>query len=145
MSHTALKTLIDSEPLNAAKTDAEVLTWLNEDVTSYADVPWLDYAIWLSGNGGVSKMQNEVNNASQEIANGCQLGLAILNAGQPLSLSRTEVRTDLGVLVGAGKPFTTDERDALLAVSAEAKARWLTVMRNMDDVSKLHHIAEVRA
>ena len=111
---TTLKELIDSEPLNAARTDQEVLDWCNELQTIWIDVPWLEYAIWLSGIDGVGRLEDNKDHATLAVRSACQMGLAVLNGGQPLSLTRSEVRTGMNKLVT--DVFTAAERDTLLAV-----------------------------
>ena len=43
---TALKALIATEPLNAGRTDEEVLAWCNEPVTVSKDITFNDLTIW---------------------------------------------------------------------------------------------------
>jgi len=134
-------------------TDAAVLTWLNQTVTVWIDVPWLEYAIWLDSVDGYALLEDAkagilpadippaaTATKSQRAAAG--LALAIVNAGQDLAASRTEVRASMGKLIP--DVFSTTARDALLAMAQKGVTRL-----EANDVSWLgavliEDIAEVR-
>ena len=51
MDYQTLKTLIDSEPLNAGRSDQEVLDWLNEPSGQFRNVPLTDIYRIIMLNG----------------------------------------------------------------------------------------------
>tara|TARA_R110000772_G_scaffold51809_6_gene118886 strand:+ start:5117 stop:5566 length:450 start_codon:yes stop_codon:yes gene_type:complete len=120
---TPLKTFIDAEPANAALDDAARLVWLEASQDEWVDVVWLEYAIWLSGNDGVDKMTLGLDSVDQPVRSACQLGLTVLNAGQSLALSRSEIRSSLSK-IDNGVIFTNVERDVLLAQATAQVPRW---------------------
>ncbi len=147
----ALKTLIDSEPGNASATDAVVLAWLHADVVVPEDVDWPNYMLWLSDTGGLLKLKDAEADVGLDagIRNAAGLAVVAAQAGQPLSLSRTEVRAALGPLIGP--VFTTAERDALLALSDTNVPRWRLSAplklngRLLPDGPGMAHVIEARS
>lgn len=135
-------------------TDAVVLTWLDKEVTVWVDLPWLEYAIWLDSVDGYALLEDckagtiadgSAATKAQRAAAG--LALAIVNAGQDLITTRTEVRASFVKLVPA--VFSEIARDALLALAQKTVQRWETQNQfpravNMGDFSKLFHIGGVR-
>lgn len=116
-----LKELIDSEAANATRTDAEVLAWLNESVTAYVDIAWLDLGMWVAkhnlrpslitaatATGGTAALRT----AAQHI-------LDCIAAGQPLYASDERVREVIGTAMPAGAA-----RDDLVAMATTQKTRW---------------------
>jgi len=114
-------------------TDAAVLTWLNAAVTIWVDVPWLEYAIWLDSVDGYALLEDAkagilpsdippAATATKRQRAAAGLALAIVNAGQDLAASRTEVRASMGKLIP--DVFTTPARDALLALAQQDVPRW---------------------
>ncbi len=146
-----LTTLINSEPTNAAKSDAEVLTWLREGVVVPKDVPWLDLLLWLSDTDGLRKLKDaeEKTQNSAAIRNAAGLLLVVAQAGQPLSLSLTAVRQALVPLIGP--VFTTAQKDALLALSDKTVERWTLSAplelngRSLPDGPGIAHVIEARS
>lgn len=124
MNLQQLKTLIDSEPLNAARSDADVLAWLNETQTVQGDVSWTDYMLWLSETSGVVKLRTAAASGSADaIKNAGELALIVAQSGQPLFVSRADVRASLAPLISGGV-FSAGERDSLLAKGALTPTRW---------------------
>lgn len=145
MNHATLRTLIQPR-IDAGDTDAQILAWLHEPVTVARDVEWTDYMLWLSSTGGLKKLKDAEADAVQSdaVRNAAGLALVVAQAGQPISLSRPDVRAALAPLVGP--VFTVAEKDALLALSDVTMERWETwPLGRHDDTSWLDHIAKARA
>lgn len=134
-----LAELIASEPANAGRTDAEVLAWLNGTVPVFRDVSWLDLSMWIAENDLRQVIASRVGDADAATSTAAQHIVDCIVAGQPLAASDFRVRTTIAKAMPAGAA-----RDALLALATTQTTRWSTVMREMDDASKLYYIAEAR-
>lgn len=145
METQALKYAIDSEPANAGRTDAEVLTWLKESVYVYSDVPWESFALWTARYNGVIKMEAaKSSGGTVDIKRAAATGLLVLTAGKDLKLSILEVRELMGNLVP--NTFSVAEKDDLIAFSKSTVQRLESYgFPTIDDGSWLQHIAEARA
>jgi len=127
----ALKALIDTEPLNAARTDQEVLDWLNESVTVQTDIDYNTWMVWASEEGIARKIKAAI--ADEETTPGTWTAPvyndvltvnALIQSGGDISLSRDDVRTIVATISGAGLPLTPANKNALLAKSDELQPRW---------------------
>ena len=134
-----LAELIATMPNEGAASDAEVLAWLDGDVTVYVDVNWLDLSMWVAGNGYRPTLIAAAASGTDARKTAAQHILDCISAGQPLYASDARVRTALAAAIPAGAA-----RDALLALASETKSRWATVMSEMDDPSKLFWIGVAR-
>ncbi len=145
MRYQALKTLIDSDPANAGKTDAEVLTWVLDTDPSppFNDVEWRDYLVWLGEVDGLEKLEAAIadGGATQATKAGARLALVIANSGEPLLLSDSRVRSLLAKVVPS--VFTAAERNTLLAASQGTPTRWEVAGLGRAPVES--HIAVARA
>lgn len=118
MDYVALKTLIDSEPLNAARNDAEVLAWLNESVSTFKDVEWIDFSMWISEFDLRSQIENAITSGTDAARTAATFFVDTLRAGQPLYSSRADVRTTIAKGIPAGAA-----RDALVALATTSVSR----------------------
>jgi hypothetical protein len=146
MNYIVLKALMDSDPANAGKTDADVHAWLLEPDPNprYQDVEWLDYMVWLGDVDGMERLDAAISagSSSEETKGASRLALTIAQAGQDLALSDARVRSLLAKVVPS--VFTTAERDQLLAMgTVETATRWASagVEREPDVI----HVTNVRA
>jgi hypothetical protein len=115
-----LKTLIDSEPLNADKTDAEVETWVNELVPTDVDVSWTDLTVWATTHDTINKLEAAKSTGTpdkRKLANGA---LLLINTGRDLSSSRPDVKALVGAM---GAILDPDELTALTALTTAQKPR----------------------
>ncbi len=153
MNYQKLKDLIDTEPLNAARTDAEVLSWLQEDVTVQKGITYQDLIVWSSAEGIARKIKAAI--ASEEatpgtwtnpVYNDVLVLQTLLSSGGDLDLSRDDVRGIVSGISGAGLPLTAPNKTALFAFSNEDVLRYESEgFRLIDDPSWLYHINAARA
>ena len=138
MSLDALRDFIDSEPANASKTDVEVMDWLNESVTSYQDVDWQDFAIWMSLYGLFDTFETEAANTDNTPAgrSACRFCLAVVAAGKDLPTADDNVRNALGNL-RTDNIISVAERDAIVAHAQISVPRW---QEEGITRPKLHHV-----
>lgn len=145
MNTQDLRTLIDTEPLNAGRTDAERLAWLKDSVTVWGDVTWQSLSLWASRHDGIAKLKTATSDADLNIRRAADYVYLVLQAGQSLQLSSSEVRA-LVVNLVSGAVFTVAEKDDLLTFSQSSVSRYESEgLPSMDDNSWLSHIAEARA
>lgn len=119
MDYQALRALIDTEPLNAARTDDQVLAWLQEATSTFVDVSWLDLCMWVATQGyrptlaaaATSGNTDQVKTAAQHV-------LDCIAAGQPLFASDSRVRNAIAAAIPAGTA-----RTALLALATASVTR----------------------
>jgi len=142
MDTALLKVVIDSEPDNAARTDAEVLTWGKETVDVFYDVTWEDFALWAARHDAIDKLETAKSDTDRDIGRAAGTALLGLNAGKGVRLSLLEVRGLLQNLIPA--VFSIAERDDLLDFSKRTEANFHG-FPDIDDASWLFHIAEARA
>ena len=124
--YKALKTLIDSDAGNAAKTDADVLAWCNAaDGTTYnKDVPWEHFALWCARYNSINRMEALKSDPDADTASAAATALMVLSSGKDLLLSNSEIRAMMGNLVGAGGvKFSVAEKDNLLTFTDYTKTR----------------------
>jgi len=146
----ALKALIDTDPANATKTDAQVISWLKEvdPSPSFRSVPWLDLALWIATVDGMQRIDDAANDATKKVGvrSAARLLASIVNAGQDLPLDDIRARTALGKLTP--DVFTGAEVVSLNNISKGAPRRvnaaGLT-WPQMDSQSELYWIAQVRS
>jgi len=115
-----LKELIDSEPANAGRTDQEVLDWLFETQSVFVDVPWASYAKWMAKNGLASAFEDEAANGNGAAKAGAQFALMVVNAGQDLPASDSDVRSALA----ATSTVSGSVQAELVAMAQEDQPRW---------------------
>lgn len=117
-----LKTLIDSEPANTGRTDQEVLDWLlNETEAVWVDVPWADYAKWMAKNALLTSFETEAASGTGAAKSGAQFALMVVNAGQDLPASDSDVRTAIVATTTVNPGAVQDE---LIALAQEDQPRW---------------------
>ena len=117
-----LRELIDSEPANAGRTDAEVLAWLLEPVTLYVDIEWIDLVLWPHANGLTrAVMQSAATSGTTANQTAAQHLLDCINAGQPLAASRADIRA---LIIASSLP--TSAKNALAALATSSAERWRT-------------------
>ena len=128
----SLKELIDSEPLNAARTDQQVLDWLNETVTVKKGITYQDLIVWASENQIGKKIKEAI--ADEEATPGTWTAGVyndtlvldmLLKSGGDVDLSRDDVRAIVGNLDGGGKPLSVPNKAALFAMSDVNQLRWV--------------------
>lgn len=147
IDHKKLRTLIDADPANTARTDQQVLdNWWWVNVTVKMDVPLAEFLLWLSNNGGRDRVDLAKSHADEDVRNAAHLMIDMMRAGLDLLLSRNDVRAAFAPLVGVGKPFSVAQKDSLLAISNVAMQRWKAEgFSQMDDKSWLYHFSVARA
>lgn len=146
-----LKELIDSEPLNAGRTDQQVLDWLKESVTVETEINYIDFVVWASQNQIFKKTADEIAaaTATAGVMNDLFAVDAMLKSGGnwSLDLSRQDVRSIFNNLSGSGKPYSAPNRTALFALSDTSVERWTQQSEHTteEDNSRLAFIARARA
>lgn len=109
---TTLKTLIESEPANAAKTDAQVLAWLKETIQVQGAVSHAHLLQW-SASGRRTKLDNAVSNG-EPIGSMAKTAISLLNDGvSTFDTADTGNVTLLNALVTA-TVITQSDMDALM-------------------------------
>lgn len=126
-----LKELIDSEPLNAGRTDQQVLDWLEENITQAEPISYTDLVVWASENQVFHRTRvpvAEVHAGTSTLSNAAQNDLmaldVLLKSGGNLDLTRQDVRSLFNTITGAGLPLAPAHRAALFAKSDRSVARW---------------------
>lgn len=122
MDYATLKVLIDAEPTNAARSDAEVLGWLQESVGTWQDIPWLDVAMWLVAQGidrATLTTQATTGTAANKTA--AQYVLDVITAGQPLQATDQRVRDTI-----TASGLTAPQKAALVALATISAPRYRT-------------------
>lgn len=118
----SLKTYLDTNrPTWREESDADVLAWLEESVTTYVDISWLDLSMWVAkhnlrpslisaaaSTGGTAALRT----AAQHI-------LDCITADQPLYASDERVRTVIGTAMPDGAA-----RDDLVAMATTQVPRY---------------------
>lgn len=170
-----LRELIDSEPANSGRTDAEVLAWLKEvvDVPRLVLVPELrTYMATQAYGSGLGKrtlwdairefadvgtvaggaFAGNAAAARRSAAKGITLMLAAGGEGEGFPVQSqvvVDAFTALGNDGGNGPALLTSAQLlAIQALAAESKQRWALqdeFRSQMDDASWLYHIAAARA
>ena len=135
--HSDLKAKIDEEPLNAGRTDQEVLDWLNETEQG----PWLlvasgEFNAWVARSqlaGPLNSVRQEpytdsrakpLNTADSE-RNAAEMLWRAYNRGEGLDLSSTDIRNAVAPAVGGTRVISPAQRDDLLAVARPDVPRWV--------------------
>lgn len=118
MPAQTLAEVIALEPLNAQRTDAQVLSWILEPVSSFKDISWLDLSMWVSDYDLRPTLVASASTGTASRATGAQFILDTIASGQPLYTSDARVR---GVVSKAIAPGTA--RDALIAMAATTVPR----------------------
>lgn len=116
-----LAELIATMPGESTATDAEVLTWLQTAVDTWQDIPWLELTIWTH-TSGVDRPTLETaasSGATVEDRTAAQHVIDCINAGQPLSASKQQVRDIIGASSLSGTAKT-----ALTALATTQAPRW---------------------
>lgn len=123
MKYKALKTLIDSDAGNAAKTDAQVLTWLEETVTIQNDATIGEVLEWCANNDIINNMETHSLGVDETKRGIADAALTLVRSGQGLSLTKASVQTLIASMVALSM-ITQTESDALYALAQETKTRW---------------------
>ena len=114
-----LRELIDSEPANAARTDAQVFAWVLELAPAFKDVSWLNLSMWVAENDLRPTLLASASTGTAARATGAQFILDTIASGQPLYTSDARVRAVLLKAIAAGAA-----RDALVALAATQAPRY---------------------
>lgn len=142
-----LEELINSDRANAGRTDAERLAWLNEAVSVFVDVSWLDLGMWVAQHNLRPSLITAATatGGTAAIRTAAQHILDCIAAGQPLYASDERVREVIGTAMPAG-----DARDDLVAMATTLIPRWNGVtdwrdpMDSAEQARRLHDIGEAR-
>lgn len=126
MKYQTLKTLIDSEPANAAKSDADVLTWLDETVTIQNDATHGEVLEWCAANDIINIMETHSEGTDATKRGLADAALTLVRSGGELHLTKSSVQTLLGSMVALSM-ITQTNSDDLYALAQEAKTRWANV------------------
>jgi len=118
-----LKTLIDSEPANATRTDQQVLDWLLAPVTVQRDATNGDVLTWAAGNDMIKRLRDYAAGASAAERGLANAALVRIDAGLGLSLTDAKVQSLLSNMVALGM-MTQVEADDLNAQAQEQAPRW---------------------
>jgi len=116
-----LRTYLDTHrPDWRDESDADVLAWLLEPVTTYDDVSWLDLSMWMTAYN----LRPAITTASQSgatdaIKTAAQHLLDCITAGQPLHASDIRVRAVISSAIPAGAA-----RNALIDMSMRSVPRY---------------------
>ena len=138
--HADLKTKIDEEPLNAPRTDQQVLDWLNEQETGpWLDVSHTDYVDWAARHKLPGKLHFVARNETYDNArtdppsaadaerSACDMLYRYLQGSgiaSRIPLSRTDVRNHLADAVGSSRVVKPAMRDDLLGIARPPVQRW---------------------
>lgn len=146
MDHNRLKQLIDSEPANAGRSDAEVLAWLEEDSGEFAEHFVTERGVYwaLGPSAGEAFMAGlEVTAQSNPIVARALKWLAPAEGGIDVGLQSVRSLLDQLALASA---ITSESAEAIKALAQPKGSRWVAyVGGDTDEVSKLYHIARARA
>lgn len=139
-----LKQLIASEPGNASKSDAQVLSWLKDSITVWADVEWREFLIWLHQSGITRSTLSTTAAGTGATATAAQHFIDVINAGNPLGASDSRVRQ-----LVQDSSLSVPLKNSLAALAQRSVPRWSQITTGvtgpMDDASWLYHIALARA
>jgi hypothetical protein len=162
IDHAALRALIDAEPLNAARTDAQVRDdWWLLDVTVPRDIDYQTLMIWASEEQVSKKLWEAIETYKADLALGTPTATytasvindtltlsKMIDSGGEIALSRSEIRTIVSTISGPGadKPLSTPNKNALNQKADVTLPRWQAEgYPQMDEASWLHHIGVARA
>lgn len=134
-----LKAKIDEEPLNAGRSDADVLAWLNETETGpWLDVPALDFSDWCARwklPGRLFAVRNEAytdpradDGVGDDERSAAHMLHAAWNSRLGLETSKSDVRSHLADAAGSGKVISVAASGDLLGIARPDVERW----RNAD-------------
>lgn len=144
-----LKEVIDSDPANAAKTDQQVVDWLNELIVVQYDITFQDLIVWASEEqigkktkAGISDEETTPGTWTVSVYNDLLVLDILLKSGGDIALSRDDVRTMINNLSGGGKPFSLPNKTALFMRSDKNEVRWN--FHTADNLSQLAHVQEAR-
>ena len=124
MDHQALKAVIDAEPANAARSDAEVLAWLSADVVAYREVGSRDLLGWAAVGDRLDRLSAARENGSASASSRTRAQAAYL------LITREDTALDWakhGPLVQAmvvDGTLTDDEAAELQAMGQISRTRW---------------------
>lgn len=143
---TAIADIIATMPGESTATDAEVLAWLQEEVTVYVAIPWTRYVVLLGGRGWYStRLESVVADDGQDAADrrAADLLLSVLRSGQALAADDADVR---GILQAAPSLPEGLKSDLVSAASLSVPRFSAASLRDYggDDDSWLYHIAAAR-
>lgn len=140
-----LAELIDSEPANAGRTDQAVLDWLDEVMTSWQDVSWLELTVWLHESGITRADLSTAAAGTGATATAAQHIIDCVAAGQVLSASDSRIRSLINAssLSGAAKASLTAA--AQTSSPRWASARDVTWTEATSDNVRLDDVANTRA
>lgn len=117
----ALRVLIDTEPANATRTDAEVLDWLMEPSGTYASTFINARSIMATIGAAAGATILEKLSAASVNNPAIKWALSFITA-DGIDIGHPETRTQLMLLASTGV-ITDAERDSLLAM-AQPILRW---------------------
>lgn len=154
MDHLAFRALIDSEPLNGARTDLQVLDdWWMVDVTVQTDIDYQTFMVWASEEGIARKIKLAIANEEKtpgtwiaSVYNDTLVVDHLLQGGGDISMSRDDIRTIVVSISGSGLPLSTANKNALNQKSNVDTPRWKAEGYDpQSDESWLAHISIARA
>lgn len=123
MNLEALKELIDTDGGNAAKTDQEVLDWLNQTISVERHINFRDFYGWVAARDIITKCEAKKEDADLTTRGFAQATLLLLNTGQGTDLSNDDLNSLLTVLVNTSV-ITEADKDALYDAAVNDVLRW---------------------
>lgn len=133
-----LAELVATEPLNASRTDQQVLDWCNELVADWQDVSWLDLSMWVAGADLRPALNTAVSSGTDAQKTAAQHLLDCLAAGQPLYATDARVRSTIS------KAVSGQVRTDLITLATTQVPRWSQAGVPAGEVT-INHVAEARA
>lgn len=126
-SHQDLKDKIDEEPLNAGRTDQQVLDWLNESETRILalDVEFIDFEEWTASQKLYSEIHGDAETTPFNDNSSCARMMdLVLERGTDLQSSKQSVIDTLDDGTGGGNVMNAAQRAALDALIFPQVPRW---------------------
>lgn len=135
-----LEELIASEPANVERTDAEVLTWLNETVEVRDETLVNDRALMARLTISECDVVFATLDTAAQTSPTVQRALAQL-AGEGIDLSHDNTRAMIDLLFNSN----IELHDKIKAMGRKTVTRWESIgLRNEDEPTRLQMIAEGR-
>lgn len=145
MNYTALKALIDSDPSNAAASDAEVLAWLKADITIQDVVTKAKLLQWCGTDDRLKNLKAAASNQAHAANNLAEVAVMLLTASD-VSTFDTGDAANVAMLdaLVAATVLTPADKTALMTLGEVTKARCMSAGVSASDLS-LQVINNVRA
>jgi len=143
MDTSKLKAVINAEPLNAGRTDAEILAWLKESVDFHKRVPKADLEEYFLDKDIYHLIMEQTAGEAGKIAH--KIRLLFASRRDDVDITRPPVAQGLAALKAAG--LLDDAQVAeIRTMGTETEVRFTHHgFPDIDDASWLAHLAEARA